>query len=164
MTVPMADPMSVPDLLSVHRQDEENRAQIRFAGEIDLSSAPLVRESLGQCLLDGIRVIDVDLSAVGFCDCSGLNAFLHASWRSAAARGSLRLHDPIPLVARLFTLTGAGFLLLGAGPPYGFTDSPRPPRPPAQPRPEAHPHPQPRPESQVAAFLPSSGAARIWEP
>jgi anti-anti-sigma factor len=105
--------MPAEQLLNVSRIDRNHRTSITLVGEIDLESAPLLRDALRQCLQDGIRTIDVDLTHVTFCDCSGLNAFLEASQHTAAAGGRLRLHDPPAMTARLFALTGSGFLLLG---------------------------------------------------
>ncbi|MDX6350455.1 MAG: hypothetical protein QOF84_5245 [Streptomyces sp.] len=72
---------------------------------------PQLRAALRECLRDGIRNIHVDLTYVTFCDCSGLNAFLDAAQHTAAAGGTLRLHDPPAILARLLALTGSGFLL-----------------------------------------------------
>ncbi|MBW8705587.1 Anti-sigma-B factor antagonist [Streptomyces sp. MBT84] len=118
--------------LTVHRHDRRNRALITLAGEIDLESAPLVRGSLERCLRDGIRTIDVDLTRVTFCDCSGLNAFLHAAQQTTMAGGTLRLHRPPTTLAQILDLTGCQFLLLGlpfghVPPPVG--DTPAAPRP-----------------------------------
>jgi anti-anti-sigma factor len=113
--------MPIPQL-KVYRHDRESRALLTLAGEIDIDTAPLVRESLEHCLRDGIRTIDIDLTAVAFCDCSGLNAFLHASQQTTAAGGSLQLHHPRPPVARLVELTDSGFLL--RGPPFGLLPAP----------------------------------------
>lgn len=104
--------MAIPQMLNVYRHDRTNRALVTLAGEIDLDSALLVRESLEQCLREGIRTIDVDLTAVTFCDCSGLNAFLAASQHTTAAGGTLRLHHPPTTLTRLLALTGTGSLLL----------------------------------------------------
>ena len=82
-----------------------------LAGEIDHESAPLVRASLEQCLRDGIRAIDIDLTHVTFCDCSGLNAFLLAARRTTTVGGTLRLHHPPPSLARILDLVGASALL-----------------------------------------------------
>ncbi|WP_405653618.1 STAS domain-containing protein [Streptomyces sp. NBC_00019] len=84
-----------------------------MSGEIGLESAPLVRAALAQCLSDGIRIVDVDLTPVTFCDCSGLNTFLYAAQRTREAGGILRLHNPPPSLGRILELTGCGFLLLG---------------------------------------------------
>ncbi|MDQ0948623.1 anti-anti-sigma factor [Streptomyces phaeochromogenes] len=104
--------MPVPQL-TIYRHDQRHRALITLAGEIGLESAPLLRAALAQCLSDGIRIIDVDLTPVTFCDCSGLNAFLYAAQRTTDVGGILRLHNPPPSLGRILELTGCGFLLLG---------------------------------------------------
>ncbi|MER5936430.1 STAS domain-containing protein [Streptomyces sp. NPDC001928] len=97
--------------LSVHRHDRATRALITLAGEIDLATAPLVRAALAACMRDGIRTADVDLTAVTFCDGSGLNAFLTASQLATDAGMTLQLHYPPPTLARIIEITGSGFLL-----------------------------------------------------
>ncbi|WP_405639872.1 STAS domain-containing protein [Streptomyces sp. NBC_00019] len=56
--------------LNVYRHDRDTRALITLAGEIDLATAPLLRSALTACVHDGIRTVDVDLTAVTFCDVS----------------------------------------------------------------------------------------------
>ncbi|MFF6877021.1 STAS domain-containing protein [Streptomyces sp. NPDC012474] len=107
------------------------------------TSAPLVRVSLERCLRDGIRAIDVDLTPVTFCDCSGLNAFLRAAQETTVVGGTLRLHHPPTTLVRILDLTDCGFLLVGLPldhlpPPLG--DTPAPPLP-APPHPSAPPAP-----------------------
>lgn len=116
--------------LTVYRRARGNRALITLSGEIDLDSAPLLCASLEQCLRDGTHIIDVDLTSVRFCDCSGLNAFLRAAQQTTVAGGALRLYYPPPMLARMLDLTGCGFLLLGppSGPlPSALGDTPAPP-------------------------------------
>ncbi|MFD8389631.1 STAS domain-containing protein [Streptomyces sp. NPDC059680] len=120
--------MPIPQL-TLYRHDRHSRALITLAGEIDLTTEHVVRESLGQCLRDGIRTIDVDLTTVTFCDVTGLNAFLHASWATGVAGGSLRLHHPPPALARIIALTGNSTLLHG----YPGALPPRPSSPPLAP-------------------------------
>ncbi|KOG17075.1 STAS domain-containing protein [Streptomyces viridochromogenes] len=128
--------------LTVYRHDQREQALVTLSGEIDLDSAPLVRESLERCLRDGIRTIDVDLAPVTFCDCSGLNAFLHAAQQTTVAGGTLRLHHPPTTLARIVDLVGCGFLLLGlpldrlSSPLSDTPASPRP-TPPHRPVPSA---------------------------
>jgi anti-anti-sigma factor len=127
--------------LTVNRHDQHDQhdqgkqALITLSGEIDLESAPLVRESLERCLRDGIRTIDVDLTPVTFCDCSGLNAFLHAAQQTTAAGGTRRLHHPPTTLARILDVAGCGFLLLGLpfdhlSDPLGDTPAAPQPAPP----------------------------------
>ncbi|MFE2515106.1 STAS domain-containing protein [Streptomyces mirabilis] len=121
--------------LTIYRHDRRKRALITPAGEIDLDTVSLVRASLDRCLRDGIRTIDVDLTLVTFCDCSGLNAFLHASQRITAAGGTLRLHRPPRTLALMLDIAGCEFLVLGVpfgqlSPPSGYapvTTAPVPP-------------------------------------
>jgi anti-anti-sigma factor len=107
--------------LTIYRHDREQRALITLVGEIDLRTAPLVRASLEGCLRDGILAIDVDLTLVTFCDCSGLNAFLHASQRVTAAGGTLRLHHPPRTLVLMVDIVGCAFLLVG--PSFGHRPS-----------------------------------------
>ncbi|GLP71023.1 hypothetical protein TUSST3_76430 [Streptomyces sp. TUS-ST3] len=122
--------------LTVYRHDRSTRALITLAGEIDLESAPLVRASLEECLRDGVRSIDVDLTPVVFCDCSGLNEFLLAAQQTTAVGGTLRLHHPPLMLARILDLVGCGFLLLGrpCGPVPPPGDTPGAPGPVPPPR------------------------------
>lgn len=99
--------VNVPPMLNVFRRDTDNQAVVTLTGEIDMDSAPLVRESLGQCLRDGIRTIDVDATTVTFCDCSGLSTFLLAFLCTTSVGGSLHLHHPSPALERLVALTGS---------------------------------------------------------
>jgi anti-anti-sigma factor len=119
-------PTTVPPILHLFRHDSRNQALITLSGAVDLDTAPLVRASLERCLRDGISAIDVDLTNVTFCDCSGLHAFLYASLRTAGAGGYLRLHYPSPAVERLFALTGSGSLFLSLPDPLaGSSPAPR---------------------------------------
>lgn len=87
---------------------------ISVAGELDLHSAQALTDALEECLRDGIRHIDVDLSELSFCDLSGLNAFLRARLSVIACGGSLRLHHPTPMLTRLLLITGTHRVLLAA--------------------------------------------------
>ncbi|MEU3612355.1 STAS domain-containing protein [Streptomyces sp. NPDC006872] len=102
--------MALPQL-NVYRHERGTRALITLAGEIDLATAPLVRQAPAECLPDGIRSIDVDLTAVTFCDAGGLNAFLTASRLATDAGMTLRPHHPSQCMTRVIEITGSGFLL-----------------------------------------------------
>ncbi|MFD5077739.1 STAS domain-containing protein [Streptomyces sp. NPDC058371] len=126
--------MPLPQL-AIYRHDRRNRALITLSGEIDLESEPLLRAALTRCLSDGIRIVDVDLTPVTFCDCTGLNTFLCAAQRTTEAGGSLRLHNPPQSLGRILDLTGSGFLLLAlppgqTSPSLGDASGPAAPRAP----------------------------------
>ena len=104
--------MPLPQL-NIYRHDHAGRTLITLAGELDLTTAPLVSAALTACLQDGTRTadIDVDLTAVTFCDAGGLNAFLAASRLATDTGASLKLHYPPPIMTRIIEITGSGHLL-----------------------------------------------------
>ncbi|MCX5366560.1 STAS domain-containing protein [Streptomyces sp. NBC_00124] len=97
--------------LNVYRHDCDTRALVTLAGEIDLATAPLLRSALTACVHDGIRTVDVDLTAVTFCDVSGLNVFLALSRLANDAGMTLQLHYPPLTLARIIEIAGPCFLL-----------------------------------------------------
>ncbi|WP_443071700.1 STAS domain-containing protein [Streptomyces sp. NBC_01477] len=103
--------MSVLPSLTIHRHDRGHHTMITLAGEIDLNVTAGLHMTVEDCLREGIRTIDIDLTVLDFCDVSGLNAFLAVAERTASLGGFLRLRHPRPAIARLLELSGTGFLL-----------------------------------------------------
>ena len=66
-------------------------ALIRVEGEIDLSTAPVVRSAIRHVVEDGCRDITMDLSGVSFMDCAGVNALLWCHKHAGTAEGRLSL-------------------------------------------------------------------------
>ncbi|GAA4983391.1 STAS domain-containing protein [Kitasatospora paranensis] len=82
-----------------------------LAGEIDQDSAHEVRRMLEAALRAGPGNLELDLTAVTFCDSSGLNAVL-AVRRAAESDGRrLVVQAAGPRVRHLFDLTGASSVL-----------------------------------------------------
>jgi anti-anti-sigma factor len=78
----------------------------RLEGELDIATAPALRERLLGVLRPGVRLLIIDLSGVSFCDVAGL-AVLIGMQRRATARGiTVRLAAPRPQVAQLLRITG----------------------------------------------------------
>ncbi|TDT97971.1 anti-anti-sigma regulatory factor [Streptomyces sp. 846.5] len=104
-----------PGTPSVHRHDTPTSALVTLVGDIGPDTMPLLREALEGRLHDGVRTIDVDLTSITGCGFSGLDALLSASQHAGMAGVALRLHLhlPPPSLARLFDLTGTGFLVTG---------------------------------------------------
>lgn len=103
--------MPVPPNLNVYRHDRGHHATITLAGEIDMAAAPALRMTVEDCLREGIRTIDIDLTDLDFCDIGGLNAFLAVAERTASLGGFLRLRHPRPAIARLLVMSDTAFLL-----------------------------------------------------
>lgn len=81
-------------------------------GELDLSTAPRLCVALATARRRGVRKLLVDLSAVEFCDSSGLRSLIGERMEVEAQGGRLAIVcAPDGPVARLFELTGAHEML-----------------------------------------------------
>jgi anti-anti-sigma factor len=78
---------------------------LRVTGEIDMSTAALVREAAIHALRHQ-PALDIDLSGVTFMDSSGLHMLLATRRRAEVQGGHLRLLDPAPRVMRVLEMTG----------------------------------------------------------
>ncbi|MGW4898829.1 STAS domain-containing protein [Kitasatospora sp. NPDC004240] len=87
------------------------RVTARVSGEIDHESAPEFERALIAALRAGPAGLDLDLSAVAFCDSAGLNAMLRTRREAVAAGRGLRLVALSEQVAHLLDLTETRALL-----------------------------------------------------
>ncbi|KKD08593.1 STAS domain-containing protein [Streptomyces sp. WM6386] len=92
-------------LVEVRKQGAS--AVVTPAGELDHHTADLLREPLEACLDDGFNRLVVDCSRLEFCDSTGLNVLLGARLKAEAAGGGVHLAGMLPVVARVFEITGA---------------------------------------------------------
>ena len=79
-----------------------------LAGELDLASAPALREQLLRLLRPGSSRLVLDLSRVSFCDASGLAVLVGADRQARLLGGFLRLAAVSPQTARVLDITGLG--------------------------------------------------------
>jgi anti-anti-sigma factor len=79
---------------------------VTLAGELDMVSAPAVRERLLSLLRpDACRLV-IDMSAVRYADASGLTVLVSTQRRAVLLGGTLRLAALRPELARVLTVTG----------------------------------------------------------
>lgn len=79
---------------------------VTVTGEIDLATAPRLRDRLADVLhRSGPRVI-LDLARVTFCDSSGLAAFLGIARRARLLGGDLLLAAPTAQIRKALHVTG----------------------------------------------------------
>ncbi|MBC3983232.1 STAS domain-containing protein [Streptomyces sp. AC563] len=93
--------------LRVEVRHQGASAVVTPAGELDHHTAELLREPLEQCVTDGQSRLVVDCSRLEFCDSTGLNVLLGARLKAEAAGGAVHLAGMLPVVARVFEITGA---------------------------------------------------------
>jgi len=79
---------------------------VTLSGDLDMASAPSLRERLNEALRDTTPRVVIDLSAVTFCDASGLAVLVGAARRTRGIGVTLVLAAPRPQVAQLLRLTG----------------------------------------------------------
>ena len=99
------------ELVTVAVSGTAPQVRLTVTGEIDSSSAPVVRQHLDALLDDAVRELVVDLTAVTFLDSAGL-CVLAATHRRAAADGvDLRVLASSRAVVRPLQITGLWQLL-----------------------------------------------------
>lgn len=88
-------------------QSQGDRVIVTASGEIDLYTAPRLQAELTAVLSAGrpVRVV-VDMSAVEFCDSTGMNVLLSAMKRACERGGVLELAGPRPGVRKILQVTG----------------------------------------------------------
>jgi anti-sigma B factor antagonist len=98
------------DLLTVEVSEPAPSARLTVSGEIDSSSAPLLREQLDTLFDTSVRELTIDLSAVTFLDSAGL-CVLAAAHRRAGDEVRLRVLASSRAVIRPLQITGLWQLL-----------------------------------------------------
>lgn len=80
---------------------------LALAGEIDLYTAPRLQSELTTALATAksARIV-VDMSAVEFCDSTGMNVLLAAHRLASERGGELTLAAPRPAVRKILEVTG----------------------------------------------------------
>ena len=93
--------------LKVSTRSQSGRIIMSLGGEIDLYTAPRLHGELVTVLAGGAPVqIVVDMSAVEFCDSTGMNVLLAAHRRAREQGGDLELAAPRPAVRKILQVTG----------------------------------------------------------
>jgi anti-sigma B factor antagonist len=144
----------MPPQLAVQVTREPGYTIVTVAGELDIATAPELRECLVPLLAE-CRTLVIDLDRVSFCDATGLGVLAGAANRARANRARLHLVCSRPNIRRLFDLTGLARRLPLArtlGEAVAALPSPRtrPGRAPATPAPLPPPPSSPATPPQAA--------------
>jgi anti-sigma B factor antagonist len=79
---------------------------LAVSGEVDVYSAPALKDRIGELIESGRNTLIVDLSGVAFLDSTGLGALVEARAATTDAGGSLPLVCNQERILKLFTITG----------------------------------------------------------
>ncbi|MFI8228298.1 ANTAR domain-containing protein [Streptomyces sp. NPDC085900] len=111
-----------PCLATIESVADGDRMLVTVHGELDLGGTGL-RTALGDVLDRSATGLDLDLTALGFCDCGGLNILLDLRRQALAQGKTVGVRACSPAVTRLFELTGTRELFAPSG-PGGRRDEP----------------------------------------
>ena len=92
--------------LSITKADHGAHTVVHLGGEIDVYTAPFVREKLDEEIHAGRRDLVVDMSDVTFLDSTGLGVLVGRLKFARTRGGSLRLVARAERVLRVFAITG----------------------------------------------------------
>ncbi len=92
--------------VSVSRRPDGDVPVVAVSGEVDVYSAPALKDSLTSLLQSGAHSVVVDLTEVAFLDSTGLGALVEARAATSEAGGSLPLVCSQERILKLFTITG----------------------------------------------------------
>lgn len=90
--------------LTVRRQGALVRIEVH--GELDLATSTDLSALIDQVTGEPGQTLVVDLRALTFCDCAGLNVLVHQHHRLRERGGTLILLRPPPRIQQLLTLIG----------------------------------------------------------
>ena len=92
--------------LSLSTRVVGNHTVVDVGGEIDVYTAPKLREQLVELVNDGSYHLVVDMEAVDFLDSTGLGVLVGGLKRVRAHEGSLRLVCTQERILKIFRITG----------------------------------------------------------
>lgn len=94
------------DGFRVSVQDEAGRPTVVVEGEVDVATAPALRDELYRLIEQGSNTIVVDLAGMDFIDSTGLGVFVGALKRSRERGGGVELRGLKPSARKVFEITG----------------------------------------------------------
>ncbi len=90
----------------VVEREGQGFVEIDVRGEVDLATAPLLRETLYDAIAQGHSPIVLDLSAVTFIDSTALGVLIGAQERSDGQGTELRMIVSESRIMKIFEITG----------------------------------------------------------
>ena len=88
------------------RRVDDNTQALDLEGEVDVYTAPLLRQEIMDQVDSGVKTLLVDLNKVEYLDSTGLGILIGGVKRLKEQGGSLRLIGPSARITRIFEITG----------------------------------------------------------
>lgn len=93
-------------MLSVRVQRSNDAVVLWLSGELDMATAPELRQAIVEAIADGATELVLDLSEVSFCDSVGLGIIVGGLKRARSRGGDLRLRAVPERLGETLALTG----------------------------------------------------------
>ena len=106
--VVLGKPEGMEAQLNIELDLRGDQAVVRMVGELDMATAPKLRETVVKLLQPslGIGVVILDLSEVTFVDSTGLGVLAASRQRIEREGGALVLRGPRPNTVKVLAVTG----------------------------------------------------------
>jgi anti-sigma B factor antagonist len=82
------------------------RATVETFGEIDISTSPILRSRVAECLSQGCSEITVDMSHLEFIDSSGIQVLVWLLKELRAVDGRLIIRHPPAIAEKVLAISG----------------------------------------------------------
>jgi anti-sigma B factor antagonist len=109
---PFDDNVGIPVKLSLTMSRSAGLDVVEVFGELDVYTAPLLREKLALALAEATAGVIVDLDGVDFMDSTGLGLLIGAHRRAVLAGGVLRIVCSRPEILRTLRISGLDQVLV----------------------------------------------------
>jgi anti-sigma B factor antagonist len=103
---PSSDTPVGGDDFRISVRDDGDAVTMAVEGEVDVATAPALRDELYRLIDRGTKRIVVDLGGMDFIDSTGLGVFVGALKRSREGGGELELRSLKPAARKIFDITG----------------------------------------------------------
>jgi anti-sigma B factor antagonist len=103
---PSSDTPVGGDDFRISVRDDDDAVTLTVEGEVDVATAPALRDELYRLIDRGTKRIVVDLGGMDFIDSTGLGVFVGALKRSREGGGELELRSLKPAARKIFDITG----------------------------------------------------------
>ena len=87
-------------------RDDADAPTVVVEGEVDVATAPFLRDELYRLIENGANWVVVDLSGMDFIDSTGLGVFVGALKRAREGGGGVELRGLKPSARKVFEITG----------------------------------------------------------
>ena len=92
--------------LSLSSRSDGDKTVVEVGGEIDVYTAPKLRERIVELVEGGSYNLVIDMERVEFLDSTGLGVLVGANRRASELRSTIRLENVQASPAKVFEITG----------------------------------------------------------